>query len=104
MGGSRGEADHVEQGAAPDRNDVGMPVDVEAVDLRMNFRNVKIGVFCALAPFDHDGRTDKVQFRISGEIGFDLAAQKGLGLSEAFVDDHENGVPFPAFVLQKNFA
>src|SRR6187399_266516 len=70
----------------------------------MNVRDVEIGVFSAFAALDDDGRADKVKSRISGEIGLDLAAEKGLSLGEAFVDNDENFVLFAVLVLQKEVA
>jgi len=54
-GGGGSEADHIQQGPAADADDVGMAVDVVAVDLGMDFGNVKIRVFCAFAAFKNDG-------------------------------------------------
>ena len=54
-----GQARHVEDRAAADGDDVGLAVDVIPVDVRVNLRDVKVGIFGALAALDYKGRTDQ---------------------------------------------
>ena len=90
MRGGRSEADHVEERAAADRDDVGMAIHVKAIDVRMNFGNVEIGILGAFAAFDNDGRADQVEFGISGEVAFDATDKEWLRLRERFVDHHDD--------------
>ena len=84
-----GETDHIEKCTTADRDDVGMAIHVETIDLRMNFGDVEIRIFCALAAFDDDRRANEMEFWMRGEIFFDAADEERLGLRERFVDDHD---------------
>lgn len=93
MGGGRSQADHVEKGAAADADDVGVAVDVVAIDLGMDFGDVKVGVLGALAALDDHGLGDEAElFGVGGEIDFDVACEVGLGVGEGFVEDDEDFV------------
>ena len=85
----RGKADHIEERAAADRDDVRMAVHVEAIDLGMNFGDVEIRIFGAFAAFDDDRRADEMEFGTSSEIFFDAADEERLGLRKRFVDDND---------------
>ena len=90
MRGRRRQTDHVQNRAAADRDDVGVAVDVIAVDVRMNFRDVKVGILRALAAFDDKRRTDQLQgFGEGGEVRFDVAAQLGLRPGQGFIENDE---------------
>ena len=52
-----------QQRAAADRDQIGMAVDVKAVDMRMDFGDVEVGVLGALAALDDNGRADQPQAR-----------------------------------------
>lgn len=93
MCGRGGKADHVEKGAAANANDVGMSVDVVAVDLGMDFGDVEVGIFGAFAAFENDWRRDEANFfGMSGEVNFDAAGEVGLSGGESFVEDDEDFV------------
>ena len=49
MGGGCCQAHHIEQRSASDPNHVGMAIDVVSIDMRMNVREMKVGIFGALA-------------------------------------------------------
>src|SRR5205085_2553532 len=57
----RRETNHIEQRPAADGYDIRMPVDVMPVDVRLDFRDVKVGIFGALAAFDHQWPADEFQ-------------------------------------------
>ena len=64
-----------------------MAVDVIAVDVRMNLRDVKVGILRALAPFDDKRRTDQLEgFGEGAEVGFDVAGQLGLCPAQRFIE------------------
>ena len=93
MGRGGGQPDHVEQRAAAHPDHVGVAVNMVAINLRMNLRNVKIGVLRALAALDDDGRADQGQgIGVRGEIIFDPARQPRLGLRQRFVQDEKHFV------------
>ena len=70
---SGGKPGDIEQGAAANGQHVRMAVNMKSLDLRMNFRDVKVGVLGAFATLDDQGRADEFEvFRGGGEIRFDL--------------------------------
>jgi hypothetical protein len=104
MSGSGGKADHVEQRAAADGDEIGVAVDVEAVDLRMDFGDVEIGIFGALAAFDNDWRTDQMQAGApGGEIEFNVFCQFWLGDRERFVEHDQSFNACAAFAGEHVF-
>ena len=54
-----GQSDHIEDGAAAHRDNVGMAIDMITIDVRMNLRNVEIGILGAFTSFDNKRRTDQ---------------------------------------------
>jgi hypothetical protein len=104
MRGGGGEADHIQKSATANSDHIGMTVDVVTVDVRMNFRDVKIGILGALTAFDHERAADQLQsIRVGGEVVFDLAGQSGLSLREGFVEDQEDFFRLPRFTGQRLF-
>lgn len=84
--GGRREADHIQQRAAPHAEQVGVAVNVIAVNLRVDFRDVEVGVFHPLAALDDDGRADQLErIAVDGEVVGDGPFQSGLRLRERFV-------------------
>src|SRR5258705_6843975 len=90
MGGGGSQADQVKESASSDRDYIGVPVDVITVDMRLNIRNMKIGVLGPLAPFEDHGRTDQQKPRTVAEITFDFAGELRLGPIEGLIDDHQD--------------
>ena len=77
-GGS--QAYHIEQRAATDCDDVTVSVDVVHLDFRMDFRDVKIGVFRALTALELHGVADESQaVVVSLEVRQNKIDQVGLG-------------------------
>lgn len=99
MGGGSSQADHIEQSTTADGNQVRVAIDMITVYVRMNFGDVKVGVFGAFAAFNDDGRTDEFEaIRSRGKIGLDLRGQKRLGLGQGFVQHHDDAVDAIALV------
>ncbi len=99
MSSGSGQADHIEQSAAADRNQIRVTVDVITVDVGMDFRDVKVGIFGAFAAFHDDRRADEFEvLRSRGKIGLDLRGQKRLGLGQRFVQHHHDAVDAVALV------
>jgi hypothetical protein len=86
MRGGCGETDHVKKRAAADGDDVGMTIDMETIDLRMDFGDVKIRILRALASFDDDRRANEMEFGMGGEILFDVADEERLRMRKSFID------------------
>src|SRR5258708_39623786 len=103
MGGGSRESGHVQQCAAANSDDVRMAVNVVAVNVGMDFGDVKIGVLGALAAFDDERGTDQFEAgRRGAEISLDLRAQPGLGLSEGFVHHYQDGMGTAGSAVGKN--
>lgn len=90
MRGGRREANHIEERTAADGDDEGMAVDMETIDLGVNFGDVKVGVFGAFSAFENDGRTNQAQAFVGAEISLDIAGEERLGLGEGFIDENES--------------
>ena len=87
----RGEADHVQQCAAADGDDVGLPIDVMAIDMRMDFGDMKIRILGAFTAFDDERAAHEFhRVRVSGEIFLDLAREHRLGLRHGFIKDQQD--------------
>jgi hypothetical protein len=68
-----------------------MTVDMMPVDLRLDFRDMKIGILYALSALKDDGGTDQPRgVGKFSEIAFDLRSQGGLALMQGFVEDHQD--------------
>ena len=50
----RGQTDYVQQGSPPRADQVGMPVDVIAINVGLDFRNVEIRILQPFASFEDD--------------------------------------------------
>src|SRR5262249_45085090 len=61
MRGGGGEAGHVEQRTATNGNDVAMAIKVIAINVRMNFRDVEVGIFRPFAAFDDERRANELE-------------------------------------------
>ena len=79
MGGRRGQSDQVEQRATANSDHVGMPIDVVAIDVRLNIRDVEIGVFDPFASFQNYWRTDQPDPGRGRKVGFDFTCEVALG-------------------------
>ena len=89
--GCGGESGNIEQRAAPDRRDVGMPVNVVTLNQGMNFGNVKIRGLGAFATFENKRRTNQVQLVAKpAEMVFDQLRQFGPRDGKGFIQDDEN--------------
>ena len=88
MGRGGGETHQVQQRAAAHRHDVGMPVDVVAINLGLDFGNMKVGVLHPLSTFENERRANQTKcVRAALEPGFDLRRQSRLGEMQRFVED-----------------
>ncbi len=58
--GRGGQPDDVQERAAANAQKVGVTVQVIARQMGLEFRDMKVGVFDALAALEDDGRTDEV--------------------------------------------
>ena len=68
-----------------------MPVNVMAVDQRMDFGDGGVGIFSAFTAGDHNGGADKFQTTIvTGKVSFNLATKVRLCLCQRFVNDDED--------------
>jgi hypothetical protein len=64
---------------------------MEAIDLRMDFRDVKIRVLGPLAAFNNNRRAHEPQPTVMGcEITFNLPRQSGLRMGQRLVKDDQN--------------
>src|SRR2546426_503433 len=64
--------------------------DLFSLEVRMDLRDVKVGILRALAPFDDKRRTDQLQgFGEGGEVGFAVAGQLGLRTGQRFIEHDE---------------
>ncbi len=78
MGGGGGKSGHVQQRAAADGDEIRMPVKVVALELRVNFRDQRGGIFGAFAAAGKQRRTHEAHLRrVGGKIIFDLAFEPG---------------------------
>src|SRR3954463_2263702 len=91
MGGRCRESGHIEQRSATNGNHIGMPIDVETIDLGMNFGNVKIRILRPLTAFNRDWRANELEASAPcGEILLDLLAEFRLGDRKGFVNNHQS--------------
>src|SRR5262249_11200680 len=68
-----------------------MPVNVIAIDLGMNFRDVEIRILCALASLDDNRTGHKLDsIGMGREIAFDLGCKLRLSLSEGLIHDYQH--------------
>ncbi len=68
-----------------------MAVDVVALDLRMDFRDVKIGGLGPFAAFQDEGRANQIQLVAKpGEMVFDQLRQFGPRRGQRFVQHHQD--------------
>src|SRR6267142_1837049 len=99
----RRQTHDIQQCAAADSDHIRMPINMVAVQPRMNFRNVEVGVFRPLATFDYNWRTNQLKpFGVRLEISFDAARQIGLCSSQSFVQDHHDFMWAPVLLLIQN--
>lgn len=90
MGGGGGIAGHVEQRPASDGDEVGVPVDVMALNLGIDFADKGGGIFGALAPAGEDGRSNEPNLGcVGGEVPRDFSVQLWHGLGERIFEDHQ---------------
>ena len=83
MRGGGGKTGAVQQRAAAHGNQVRVPVNVMPVNLRMNFGNVKRGVFGAFAAFNNQRRAGELHAAgLGGKIILNPAREFGPGLRE----------------------
>src|SRR5260221_12534084 len=61
------------------------------IDMRMDFRNVKVRIFGSLAAFQHHWRANQLNsIRARREVSIDLLEQTGSGLGQRFIDNHQD--------------
>ena len=91
MGCGRGQPRHVQQRPAPHRQQIGMAVDVVTVDVRLDFRNVKIRILEPLASLQNDGRGGQLGARPKRrEMRFNAVGKIRLRGGQPFVHHHQN--------------
>jgi hypothetical protein len=91
MGGGGGETGDIQKSAAADGDEVGMAVNVVAIELRLDFLDDEGRIFGGFAATDEEGRADELEAggaRV--EIDFNQLFEFRLGLRESVVEDDED--------------
>src|SRR5579859_5654273 len=90
MRGGGGETSGIQQRPAADGNQVRVPVEMMAVNVRMDFGDMDGGILGAFTAFDDHRRTYESDIAgMSGKIIFNPASKIGASLRERFVEDDE---------------
>ena len=61
VGCGGGQPSYIQKGPAAHRHQIGVAVEVMAVDLRVDFGNVEIGIFEAFPSLEHDGKGHQLE-------------------------------------------
>jgi hypothetical protein len=70
-----------------------MTVDMVAINMRVDFRDVEIGIFGSLAAFYDEWRTHQREAIIMRfEIGLDAPGEIGLGVGKGLIEDDQSFV------------
>ena len=79
-----------------------MAVNMVAINVRMNFGDVKVGILGAFAAFDDERRGNELQrVAVSGKIFLDLLGEVRLRLREGFIKDQEDFFDLAGFIARQ---